>query len=97
MGQARLALTFGFLVMMQAEEKRFYTPDEYLEREVSSELRHEYINGVIVPMTGGTPEHSEMVSILNAALRVSLKGQPHSIFAFDQRLWIPDRQLYIQR
>ncbi|MBD2329925.1 Uma2 family endonuclease [Alkalinema sp. FACHB-956] len=80
--------------MMQAEEKKSYTPDEYLDFEVSSDTRHEYINGEIIPMTGGTPEHNEIASILNAALRMSLKGQPYSIFVADQRLWIPDRQLY---
>ncbi|WP_347278068.1 Uma2 family endonuclease [Alkalinema sp. FACHB-956] len=81
-------------MMMQAEEKKSYTPDEYLDFEVSSDTRHEYINGEIIPMTGGTPEHNEIASILNAALRMSLKGQPYSIFVADQRLWIPDRQLY---
>lgn len=45
-------------------------------------------------MTGGTPEHNEIASILNAALRVSLKGKPYSIFVADQRLWIPARSLY---
>ena len=81
-------------MMMQAEEKKIYTPDEYFDFEVNSDTRHEYINGEIIPMTGGTPEHNEIASILNAALRVSLKGQPYSIFVADQRLWIPDRNLY---
>jgi Uma2 family endonuclease len=81
-------------MIMQAEEKKIYTPDEYLEFEVNSDTRHEYINGEIIPMTGGTPEHNEIASILNAALRVSLKGKPYSIFVADQRLWIPDRALY---
>jgi Uma2 family endonuclease len=81
-------------MIMQAEEKRIYTPDKYLDFEVNSDIRHEYISGEIMPMTGGTPEHNEIASILNAALRVSLKGQPYSIFVADQRLWIPDRNLY---
>jgi Uma2 family endonuclease len=81
-------------MIMQAEEKRIYTPDEYLDFEVNSDIRHEYISGEIIPMTGGTPEHNEIASILNAALRVSFKGQPYSIFVADQRLWIPDRNLY---
>ena len=81
-------------MIMQAEEKKFYTPDEYLEFEVNSDTRHEYINGEIISMTGGTPEHNEIASILNAALRVSLKGKPYSIFVADQRLWIPNRNLY---
>jgi Uma2 family endonuclease len=81
-------------MIMQAEEKKFFTPDEYLELEVNSETRHEYIDGKIIPMTGGTPEHNEIASILNAVLRVSLKGKPYSIFVADQRLWIPNRKLY---
>ncbi|WP_390624583.1 Uma2 family endonuclease [Anthocerotibacter panamensis] len=81
-------------MIMQAEAKKVYTPDEYLDLEVNSDARHEYINGEIVSMTGGTPEHNEITSILNAALRVSLKGQPYSIFVADQRLWIPDHTLY---
>ena len=81
-------------MIMQAEEKKIYTPDEYLDFEVNSDTRHEYINREILPMTGGTPEHNEIASILNATLRMSLKGQPFSIFVADQRLWIPDRNFY---
>jgi Uma2 family endonuclease len=46
--------------MTQMLEQRTYTPDEYLELELSSENRSEYRNGVIVPMTGGTPDHNEL-------------------------------------
>jgi len=81
-------------MIMQAEERKIYTSNEYLEFETNSDVRHEYINGEIIPMTGGTPEHNEIASILNAALRIGLKGQPYSIFVADQRLWIPDRNLY---
>ncbi|HEY9749100.1 MAG TPA: Uma2 family endonuclease [Allocoleopsis sp.] len=81
-------------MIMQAEEKRFCTPEEYFDLEVNSDIRHEYINGEIIPMTGGTPEHNEIASILNATLRTSLKGKPYSIFVADQRLWIRDRNLY---
>jgi Uma2 family endonuclease len=81
-------------MIMQVEEKKIYTPSEYLDFEVNSDTRHAYINGEIIPMTGGTPEHNEIASILNAALRMSLKGKPYSIFIADQRLWIPDRNLY---
>lgn len=80
--------------MIMPATKTLYTADEYLALEVASDQRHEYINREIVPMTGGTPEHNEIASILNATLRVSLKGQPYSIFVADQRLWIPDNQLY---
>lgn len=80
--------------MTQALEQRTYTPEEYLNFEVNSDERHEYINQEIIPMTGGTPAHNEIASILNAALRGSLKGKPYSIFVADQRLWISERNLY---
>ena len=81
-------------MIMPAQTKITYTTEEYLAIEISSETRHEYINGEIIPMTGGTPEHNEIASILNAILRINLRGKPYSIFIADQRLWIPERKLY---
>ena len=66
-------------MIMQAEDKRVYTPEEYLEFEVTSDIRHEYINREIIPMPGGTPEHNEIASALNATLRIGLKGNPYRI------------------
>ncbi|MCU0532471.1 MAG: Uma2 family endonuclease [Hydrococcus sp. Prado102] len=80
--------------MTQALEQRIYTPDEYLEFEVTSEERHEYVNGEIRLMTGGTPNHNEIASNLLLALKLLLKGKPYRIFITDQRLWIGDRNLY---
>jgi Uma2 family endonuclease len=71
-----------------------YTAEEYLALEVESDLRHQYRHGEIIPMTGGTPAHNEINSILNALLRFALKGQPYSIFVTDQRLWIPELNQY---
>ncbi|MGB3560607.1 MAG: Uma2 family endonuclease, partial [Geitlerinemataceae cyanobacterium] len=79
---------------MQAEEQKIYTPDEYLDFEVNSEFRHEYINGEIVPMTGGTPNHNQITGNLYAALNFALKRQPYRVFVADQRLWIPQRRIY---
>lgn len=81
------------MIVTQVETKT-YTAEEYLEAEINSQDRHEFINGEIVLMTGGTPNHNEITSILNAILRVSLKGKPYSIFASDQRLWVPQFNNY---
>jgi Uma2 family endonuclease len=80
--------------MTQALEQRIYTPEEFLEFEVTSEERHEYVNGEIRLMTGGTPDHNEIASNLMVALKLLLKGKPYRIFITDQRLWIPNRNLY---
>jgi Uma2 family endonuclease len=81
-------------MIMQAEEKKAYTPDEYLDFEIDSELRHEYIDGEIVPMTGGTPNHNQITGNLYAALNFALKRQPYRVFVTDQRLWIPRKRIY---
>ncbi len=80
--------------MIAQVETKTYTAQEYLEAEVNSLDRHEFINGEIVLMARGTPNHNEITSILNAILRVSLKGKPYSIFTSDQRLWVPQLNNY---
>ncbi|MFM7382596.1 MAG: Uma2 family endonuclease, partial [Microcystaceae cyanobacterium] len=75
-------------------QPKVYTPEEYLSLEINSDIRHEYRKGEMIPMTGGTPAHNQLVSALNALLWFGLRGKPYSVFMTDQRLWIPDRQLY---
>lgn len=38
---------------------RPYTAEEYLALEVEAAFRHEFRNGEIVEMSGGTPTHNE--------------------------------------
>jgi len=81
--------------MVLAEAKpQTYTADEYLTLEVEAETRSEYRNGEILPMAGGTPTHNKLNSNLNALLWFSLKGKPYDLFITDQRLWIPERNIY---
>ena len=70
------------------------TAQEYLAWDVESDLRHEYCNGEIVPMTGGTPAHNEIAATLIFLLKTALRKQPYSIFVTDQRLWIPEVDAY---
>jgi Uma2 family endonuclease len=79
---------------MQAIEKRYYSLQEYLELEVVADTRNEYINGEIIPMTGGMPNHNQIAGNLYAALNFALKRQPYRVFVTDQRLWIPASEIY---
>ena len=71
-----------------------HKPEEYLDLEVLSPEKHEYIDGEIKLMTGGTPNHNEIVSNLLVVLKLSLKGEAYRTFVSDQRLWIPEKNLY---
>jgi Uma2 family endonuclease len=75
-------------------EQRYYSPAEYLELEVNSEERHEYIDGQIIPITGGTPNHNQIAGNFSAALNFALKRQPYRVFVTDQRLWIPKKRIH---
>ena len=79
---------------LQTETKRNYTPEEYLEAEVQSDDRHEYIDGEIILMTGGLPNHNTITGNLQTELNVALKRDPYRIYVTDQRLWIPKKRLY---
>jgi len=82
---------------MQTSEKppsKTYSPSEYLAQEVMADTRHEYINGEIREMTGGKPNHNLILGNFYALLNFALKRQPYRAFVTDQRLWIPDRQIY---
>jgi Uma2 family endonuclease len=80
--------------MITQTETKHYTIDEYLELEISSEIRSEYRNGEIIPMTGGTPEHNRISGNLYIALSLGLKRKPYEVFHVDQRLWIPEVGIY---
>ncbi|MDJ0594080.1 MAG: Uma2 family endonuclease [Pleurocapsa sp. MO_226.B13] len=80
--------------MTQAIGKNTYTPQEYIDLELLSEERHEYADGEIRLMTGGTPNHNDIVSNLLIILKLALKEKPYRTFISDQRLWISDRNIY---
>ncbi|NEP78093.1 MAG: Uma2 family endonuclease [Okeania sp. SIO3C4] len=79
---------------MQIQQQKNYTPTEYLNFEINSQQRHEYINGEIIPMTGGTPNHNQISLNFSAALNFSLKSLSYRVFVADQRLWIPNKSIY---
>lgn len=79
---------------MQAQEQRDYSPEEYLSLEVASKDRHEYIDGKIIHMAGGTPNHNQIALNLSGALNFALRRQPYRVFVTDPRLWIPQKQIH---
>jgi len=46
---------------------RYYSVDEYLAMEATSEIRHEYLNGTIVAMPAGTLDHNQIALNLQRA------------------------------
>jgi len=66
---------------------RCATYADYLAVEQGSTTRHEYIDGVIVAMAGGSDEHNAITNKLVALCVVRLTGECRS-YSPDQRFWI---------
>lgn len=68
---------------------RQYTLAEYRSLEEAAQARHEYHDGAIVEMTGGTLEHSAIAGNLYMLLREALRKTPFKPFNSDLRVWVP--------
>jgi Uma2 family endonuclease len=92
---------------MTAIPKKFYTPEEYLERELEADYKSEYLNGEIFPMgdfEGDTPEAMAGARSRHNAIRENLSGEAYGLlkkkgggcrsFSADQRIHIPRTGLY---
>ncbi len=70
-------------------------PDEqisqeaYFELEKSTDIRHEYIDGYVYAMVGGSFNHSRIIQNIASAIRNHLKGKPCEVFAESTKLKTP--------
>lgn len=58
------------------DHPRRYTVDEYFRIDTESEVRHEYIDGQIIDMAGGTDPHSRITTNLTGILWARLRDKP---------------------
>jgi Uma2 family endonuclease len=79
---------------LQTTEQRYFTEEQYLALEETAEYKSEYLDGEIIPMTGGSTNHNQIAGNLYIALSLALKKQNYRIFIGDVRLWVPKVRLY---
>ena len=75
--------------MTVALEKKHYSFEEYLVLEETADDKHEYQDGEIVQMTGGTTDHNKIALNFASNLKFALKRKQYDIFIGDVKLWIP--------
>lgn len=63
--------------------------DDYWQLEQTAEHCHEYLDGVIVPLAGGSAIHSSIAVNLVAFLHFALRDTPFQVYNSDLRVWIP--------
>ena len=60
-----------------------YTYQDYVSLEQESSTRHEFLEGEIVAMAGGTPEHAAMAAEVIGQLREQIRGGNCRVFTSD--------------
>ncbi len=71
---------------MEAQTKPRLTVAEYLAFEAESEIKHEYIDGEIFAMTGGTDNHSRIAANVIIAVGAQLIGSACYVHTSEMRI-----------
>jgi len=69
--------------------------DEYVELERSTGERHEYHDGKVVPMVGGSGPHSAIGISISSELYLQFKGSKRVVHGSDMRIALPALRTYV--
>ena len=72
--------------MAEANTAFLVNVDDYIQGELKSEVRHEYIGGQVYAMSGGSEAHSLICGNLHAAIHRHLSGKPCKVFIADMKV-----------
>jgi len=74
--------------MLQSGRLHRYTYADYVALEESSPTKHEYLNGEIYAMAGGTEDHSALAAEVLRALGNAVGDRPCRVHTSDLRLYV---------
>lgn len=80
--------------MLASSEPTYLTPEEYLQLEESSPVKHEYINGYIYAMAGASDPHVTIAGNLFALLRSHVRGSGCRVYIADMKARIESLNRY---
>lgn len=72
--------------MTDVAEKLALSYAEYARSEETRLEKHQYVDGELFAMAGGTPEHAELSMSVGAALRIQLEGRGCRVYSSDLRV-----------
>ena len=72
--------------MPTAARTDYVTVEDYLAAEAVSDIRHEYLGGLVYAMAGETRDHNTIALNLATVLRQRLKGRPCKVYIGDIRV-----------
>jgi Uma2 family endonuclease len=72
-----------------AQSEQLVSVEDYLEGELFSEIRHEYVGGYIYAMPEASDDHNRIAGNIFSALHECLRGKRCEPFMVDMKLKIP--------
>ena len=72
--------------MVAASSKTRVSFAEYVAFNAKSEVKHEYIDGFVYAMSGGSPEHARLAMAIGGELRTQLEGKRCAVYSSDLRV-----------
>ena len=80
--------------MIASPQDSYLTPEQYLQMEEDSIIKHEYINGEIYEMAGATDTHVTIALNMAILLRNHLRGSGCRVYISDMKARIESRNCY---
>ena len=72
--------------MSSTAAQTYWTPEEYLAWERKADIKHEYLRGEIIAMSGASRAHSLIVTNISGELYIQLKGGTCEVHTNDMRV-----------
>lgn len=66
-----------------------FSYEEYLERERETGLKHEFLNGQVFAMTGGTPEYARLIAMMTMSLGRLIDPARCRVFSSELKIRVP--------
>ncbi len=80
--------------MKSIELNKIYTVQEYFLLEESEEVRHEFINGNLIEMSGASREHHKICKNLLRLLERLLEGKGYEVYIENMKVKIQNENQY---
>jgi Uma2 family endonuclease len=80
--------------MIASPKNSYLTPEEYLQLEETSSIKHEYINGEVYAMAGATDAHVTIAGNIFALLLAHLRGSGCRVYISDMKARIESKNRF---
>ena len=74
-----------------SQSQRWISPEEYMQGELLTDIRHEYFAGEIVAMAGASLNHNRIAGNIYAEMHAHLRGKCCEAFINDMKAHIHQR------